>query len=395
MTKEMAVTKASFPCKEGGVGEAKFRAISKNDTTGHATMTGKERIANILQRKPVDRIGLFEHFWGDTEKKWRSEGHIAPEATLADHFGFDVQNCWANNLVADLDFEPETVEETEETRIVRDGNGALLRRHKLHDTTPEHIDFLVKDRAAWEEHIKPRLTPDPRRINFEDYSKGRAEAAAAGRFFCWSGVNVFESIHPVCGHEHMLMGMLTDPDWVKDMVSTYADLTVILMEILFEREGLPDGVWFYEDMGFKQHPFVSPDMYREIIQPAHAKTIAYAHSRGLPVIMHSCGYVEPLLPGMIEAGIDCLQVIEVKAGMDLLKLHADYGDKLSFMGGIDVRVLYTNDKAEIERELLAKIPVVKGGYGYVLHSDHSIPDQVEYESYRHFVERGLELGAYR
>jgi uroporphyrinogen decarboxylase len=110
--------------------------------------------------------------------------------------------------------------------------------------------------------------------------------------------------------------------------------------------------------------------------------------------MHSCGYVEPLVPGMIEAGVDCLQVIEVKAGMDLLRLYRDFGDRLSFMGGIDVRVLYTNNKAEIEGELAAKRPVVKGHYGYVLHSDHSIPDQVEYESYRYFVERGLQLGAY-
>ena len=65
------------------------------------------------------------------------------------------------------------------------------------------------------------------------------------------------------------------------------------------------------------------------------------------------------------------------------------------MGGIDVRVLYTNDRAQINRELTAKIPEVKRNFGYVLHSDHSIPDQVDYESYKYFVQRGLELGNYR
>jgi len=69
--------------------------------------------------------------------------------------------------------------------------------------------------------------------------------------------------------------------------------------------------------------------------------------------------------------MDCLQVIEVKAGMDLLKLYRQYGDRLSFMGGIDVRVLHTNDKAQIDRELEAKIPTVMGNHGYVLHSDHA------------------------
>jgi uroporphyrinogen decarboxylase len=358
------------------------------------TMTSVERIGNILRRKPVDRIGVFEHFWGDTHKKWSSEGHIRPDESLEDHFGFDLQLCWPFNLVGRLDYQPETIEETEETILQRDGNGAVLRRHKLHDTTPEHVDFLVKDRGGWEEHIKPYLTPDRARINFEAYRNARKSASEKQRFFCWSGVNVFECMHPVCGHQQMLMGTLTDPEWVKDMVQTYARLTVDLLDILFAEEGLPDGAWFYEDMGLKGRPFISLDMYRELVQPGHRLTIQACKDKGLPVIMHSCGFVEPLVPGMMEAGIDCLQVIEVKAGMDLLRLHRSYGDRLSFMGGIDVRKLYTNDKRVVEEELRGKIPIVMKNFGYVLHSDHSIPDQVEYETYRYFVDRALKLGTY-
>ncbi|MFW5884223.1 MAG: uroporphyrinogen decarboxylase family protein [bacterium] len=357
-------------------------------------MTSHERISRILARQPVDRIGLFEHFWGDTRKKWADEGHLAGDESPHDHFGYDLELCWAFDCTADLDYEPEVLEETDETILTRDGNGAVLRRHKLHDATPEHVDFAVKERGAWEELVKPKLTPERRRINFEAYRDTREAAAKADRFFCWSGVNVFEQMHPVCGHEHMLVGMALDPDWVRDMASTYADLTIGLQEILFEEEGYPDGIWFYEDMGFKQRPFMSPQMYREIIQPYHARTIEFAKAHDLPVIMHSCGYVDPLVPGMMEAGIDCLQVIEVKAGMDLVDLHRRFGDRLSFMGGIDVRTLYTNDRADVDRELESKIPLVKDGFGYVLHSDHSIPDTVEYDTYRYFVERGLELGSY-
>ncbi len=357
-------------------------------------MTSIERIGNILRRRPVDRIGVFEHFWGDTHKKWSSEGHLPEGVSLEDHFGFDLQLCWPFNLVGKLDYQAETIEETEETILQRDGNGAVLRRHKLHDSTPEHVDFLVKDRAGWDEHVKPFLTPDRKRINFEAYRDAKKLAAEKQRFFCWSGVGVFECMHPVCGHQEMLMAMLTDPEWVKDMVDTYAQLSADLMEILFAEEGWPDGIWFYEDLGLKARPFISLDMYREFIQAGHRKQIAICAAKGLPVIMHSCGFVEPLVPGMIESGVDCLQVIEVKAGMDLLRLHADYGDRLSFIGGMDVRVLYTNNRAIIERELVGKIPEVKRHYGYVLHSDHSIPDQVEYDSYRYFVERGLELGTY-
>jgi uroporphyrinogen decarboxylase len=358
------------------------------------TLTGHERIANILQRKPVDRIGVFEHFWDDTQHAWEKQGVIQPGEILEDHFGYDLQIFWPFNFMADLDFKLQVVEETEETILARDGNGALLRRHKLHDSTPEHVDYLVKDRRGWEEHIKPLLTADRRRINFEGYRKAKRQAADAQRFFCWSGINVFEQMHPMCGHQYMLIGMAEDPEWVKDMVDTYSRVTLELQEILFAEEGYPDGIWYYEDMGFKQHPFMSPRMYRQIIQPGHKRTIEWAHAHKLPVIMHSCGYVAPLVPGMIESGIDCLQVIEVKAGMDLLQLYADYGDRLSFMGGIDVRVLYNNDRREIDAELEAKIPIVKGKYGYVLHSDHSIPSNVHHDTYRYFIDKGLELGRY-
>ncbi len=357
-------------------------------------LTGRERIENILRRRPVDRIGLFEHFWNDTQATWTQQGYLKPDESLSDHFGFDLELAWPFDMVADLDFVPEVLEETEETRVVRNGNYAVMRVHKLHDATPEHVDFLVKDRAGWETHIKPKLKAERRRIKFGDYRAVRERARQANRFFAWSGVNVFEIMKDVTGHQWMLIGMAEDPDWVRDMAMTYAQLNVDLQEMLFAEEGLPDGIWYYEDMGFKQRPFMSPAMYREIIEPAHKLTIDFARSKGLPVIMHSCGYVAPLLPGMLRAGIDMLQVIEVKAGMDLLKLHHEYGDRLSFMGGIDVRALYTNDRAVIDAELEAKIPTVKQGFGYVLHSDHSIPNTVYYDTYRYFIQKGLELGRY-
>ena len=122
--------------------------------------------------------------------------------------------------------------------------------------------------------------------------------------------------------------------------------------------------------------------------------IDFAHGHGMPVIMHSCGFIEPLLPHIIEAGIDCLQVIEVKAGMDPLRIHKNYGDRLSLMGGIDIRVLNTGDTRAIDAELESKIPLLKAGYGYVLHTDHSVPPSVPYETYRYFVQKGLELGQY-
>ncbi len=64
---------------------------------------------------------------------------------------------WTFNLVAKIDYQPKIIEETDETMLIIDGNGATLRRHKLHNSTPEHVDYIVKTLSEWEEY-KPLLT---------------------------------------------------------------------------------------------------------------------------------------------------------------------------------------------------------------------------------------------
>jgi uroporphyrinogen decarboxylase len=146
-------------------------------------------------------------------------------------------------------------------------------------------------------------------------------------------------------------------------------------------------IWFYEDMGYKR-PVLLPGCIEIISSRPHDPVGAQPRSAVSPPVGSSttCARHARSRRGS--------QVIEVKAGMDLLRLYRDYGDRLSFMGGIDVRVLYNNDRAEIDAELEAKIPTVMGKYGYILHSDHSIPSNVDHDIYRYFIEKGLELGTY-
>lgn len=359
-------------------------------------MTSFERVTNTLDRKLVDTIAVYLTPWPETIQAWSEQGHLPRVMELYEarnHLGGDLIDDGWLKTVANLDFEPVILEEDEETVLKRDGNGAILRTHKYRSRTPEHVDFTVKDRAGWEEHIKPFiLQTDSRRLNAEMYQKSKQLAAENERFYCWSSAAPFELMHPVCGHEYMLMGMALDPDWVKEMVMTYTDFVIRHMEMLFGQYGKPDGVFFYEDMGFKFKPFMSPQMYKEIMQPGHKRLFDYSHSIGCKVIVHSCGFVEPLLPGLIEAGIDCLQAMEAKAGMNLPKLFEMYGDQIAFFGGIDTRVLISNDRAEIDRELNEKMrPVIKGGGSYILHSDHSEPQQVQYETMQYFFKKGRQI----
>lgn len=369
-------------------------------------LTSKERIARILQHRPVDRIGLFEVFWKETAEKWSTEGHFPRADDVSDHFGLDLRRAngeitpasWKLvNLVADADAGEVLIEESDTARLVRDGNGASLRWIKGRSGAPEHVDFLVKDRQGWEEHIRPRLLDAgayERRIDFARYRERRHECARNELFLTAGVVGAFDLMTPMCGHEHLLSGMAADSAWVRDMADAYAKVTIDLLEILFDREGEADGLWVWDDLGFKHRPFMSPAMYREILFPAHKRLFDFAHGRRLPVVLHCDGFIEALVPHLIEAGIDCLQPLEVKAGIDLPKLKKRFGERIALIGGMDARTLVTNDRALVESELRCKLPEAMAGSGYILQVDHSVPDQVHYETYRHFVNKGLEIGTY-
>jgi uroporphyrinogen decarboxylase len=369
-------------------------------------LTSKERFDRILKHQPVDRVGLFEVYWKETVQNWVAQGYFARPEMVSDHFGLDVRRTGGEitpgdykiiNLVANVDSADQIVEETETVKLIRDGNGALLRWNKNASGAPEHVDFTVKDRRGWEEHIRPALLDErtyERRINFSHYRDLRAKCARDSRFMSCGIVGPFDQMSPMCGHEHLLMGMALDGEWVRQMADLYATVGVHLLEILFEREGLPDGLWVWDDLGFKNRPFMSPRMYRELLYPAHKKLFDFAHSHQLPVILHCDGYVEALIPSLIEAGINCLQPLEAKAGMDLVKLKKRFGDQIALIGGMDERVLETNDCRAVEAELLSKLPLAMAGSGYVLQVDHSVSPLVDYTTYKYFVERGLEIGTY-
>ncbi len=140
--------------------------------------------------------------------------------------------------------------------------------------------------------------------------------------------------------------------------------------------------------------FFSPDMYCELLMPAHKLICDFFKSKGLFMILHSCGYNMEFIPLYIEAGFDCIQPLEVKAGNDMLKLKKLYGDRLSFMGGIDVRAMSSTNPDDIVREISTKIPFMKKGGGYIYHSDHSVPDDVSFKQYCRVMELVNEYGKY-
>ena len=155
-----------------------------------------------------------------------------------------------------------------------------------------------------------------------------------------------------------------------------------------------DGAFIGCDLGYRNGLLFSPRHYNEQLRPTFRRLVDFFHGEGLAVLMHSCGNVKELIPYFIEDGLDCLQPLEVKAGMDLLELKKKYGKDIAFMGGIDVRCMADPDSEVIEREIRSKIPEAKKGGGYMYHSDHSVPNNVSLAQYRRVIELVHKYGRY-
>ena len=155
-----------------------------------------------------------------------------------------------------------------------------------------------------------------------------------------------------------------------------------------------DGVFLFDDMGYRNGTLFSPADYRELLFPAHKRACDFFKSKNFPIILHSCGCVQAFIPDLIEAGFTCLQPLEVKAGMDVIELKKDFGHQLAFMGGIDVRKMAHPDPSVIEEEIRTKVSIAKVGGGYIYHSDHSVPDNVSFQQYCRVIELVQQYGKY-
>lgn len=353
--------------------------------------SSREVIDNLLRRRGAERVGLTDSVWDDTLRKWVAQGMPAAEngnaVEPAEHFGFDMIGCggW-------FDWHPkrnceEILEETDQWKIVRNGSGAALKWWKNKSGTPEHIDFIMTSREVWQKEYRQLLVEfDRDRVDVEDAAKQLAKRKEQGFWTHYGSQFIWENMRGAMGDFTLYTSLLTDPAWVRDYCRVYTDLWKNIFALLFEQAGRPDGIWIYEDLGYKDRLFCSPKTLEELIFPYYAELVEFFHSYDLPVVFHTCGYTEPALDLIVSAGFDALHPMEVKAGNDPLRIADNYGDKLALLGGLDVRVLESGNRDLIRREVTRLVEGMKRrGTSYVYCSDHSISTNVDYQDFLYAI----------
>ncbi|HPT93783.1 MAG TPA: uroporphyrinogen decarboxylase family protein [Limnochordia bacterium] len=187
--------------------------------------------------------------------------------------------------------------------------------------------------------------PDPAKHIDPDRCRRAVEAAPPGHPIMgvlWSAH--FQDACSAFGMETALVKMLIEPEMFRAVIDRITQFYLEANEIFYSAtKGKLDAILIGNDFGSQQGLMVSPDAIREFVMPGTRKFIEQAKSYGLKVIYHSCGSIYPVIPDLIAAGVDVIHPIQALAkDMEPERLKRDFGDKVSFCGGVDAQWLLIN-----------------------------------------------------
>jgi uroporphyrinogen-III decarboxylase len=226
--------------------------------------------------------------------------------------------------------------------------------------------------SFWDEHGKPsELLND--KVNYspqiwDEYVESLSP-------YLYPMANLFMPMHENI-FEGMTVGraqyyMRKKPSFIHDVMKEYTKAILEMIKRLAEA-GV-DVAFYYDDLGMKGRTIFSIRDLQEFIIPYYKQMYQGCKKHGMFIVQHSCGYIDEILPYMVEAGLSCIQALEPAAGVNLGHLKDTLGDKVSFMGGLDSsRVLSFGTAKEIENEVKRGIMAAGQGGGYFVGPSHNI-----------------------
>jgi len=383
-------------------------------------MNSRERVINAIERKPIDRIPKYDSFWDTTISEFQKQGMpVLPPMPMidadgilkpcgnpvGDYFGFDIDVMY---LDTSMRLPAKIIEEDEERYIVQDRYGWIGKKYKDRSSSIHFLDYITKTRQDWD-RLKNDMIMDPADtaridslsnfLHFAPYPSWKGAAAIYNAFRNRNKYIMFACYGPYeCtwrhhGFESTLIDLIEESEWMEEMFDHVTNLIISIIKHSISIGVKPDGLYMIEDLGEMRTTLFSPGVFKSLLLPQYKKIAKFLHENSIHLIQHSCGKVDSFIPSLIEAGLDVLQAIQVNTGQDIVKLKKLYGKQLTFFGNIGVNA-FEAGKIAIKDELCRKIPVAKEGYGYIYHSDHSIPPDVKFETYQYCMDLLNKLGAY-
>lgn len=198
---------------------------------------------------------------------------------------------------------------------------------------------------------------------------------------------LFEMHQRVRGMTNSMIDPMLCPVNSDKLIGKLADLKIEFWDAALDEIGdVVDIVGEGDDYGTQDSQLISPDQFREYYKPHFIRVIKFIKEKApnLKLIFHSCGNVRPIIPDLIEMGVDILNPVHINAtGMEPAQLKKDFGKSIVFWGGgIDTqRVLPQGTKEEINDHVKANIDALAPGGGFVFSTVHNVQADVSAENF--------------
>lgn len=351
-------------------------------------MTDRERFNRQMHYQSVDRCFNMEFgYWNENFQLWDIfvENQIHNNAEADIFFNFDRLGNLGGCVWMHPAFEMKVVKETATTRTIIDPNGLYKEVPKDgHDTIPHYLRASIVTPEDWhrEKDIRFRRDDPARRVNVEALKKAHPpERDYALGVSCGS---MMGRIRDMLTFEGFALAIFDYPDMLEDMVETACVLVEDFLDQVLPHIDF-DYASGWEDICFKNGPICTLDFFQNVVVPRYKRIGKKLHAHGIDVWYTDCdGDVRPLLPGFLEAGINCLFPYEVNSCAHPVELLDEYGKDLRIMGGVDKMQLALGPEA-IKAYLESLVPAVERG-GYIPFCDHRCPPNVKPEYYLYYLD---------
>jgi uroporphyrinogen decarboxylase len=180
---------------------------------------------------------------------------------------------------------------------------------------------------------------------------------------------IFHNLTWICGFENTLVNLKLEPEISKALIRHVTDFWIDYTRKLLEcGKGRIDIVQNCNDFGAQNGLLIGIDTFREFFKPELKRLYDAIKEYGAKVMQHSCGAIEPIIPDLIEIGMDILNPVQVSAtDMEMEVLAEKYGNNVTFYGGIDTQhVLPEGPIDRIRLETRRAIGTLGRGGGYIL-----------------------------
>ena len=237
------------------------------------------------------------------------------------------------------------------------------------DAAASALSRFPSDKARW---VKAQYAVQPDGID-------RVNAARGGGRWLPLLCRLFD----LFGLEKTLVMLHTNPKVIEAATRQIEGFTLAFVGALLDATAeLVDVFWYGDDFAGQTGMLISPEQWRRLFKPTYHKVFDLAKSYGLNTWFHSCGTFRPVLPDLIDIGMDVWETVQVHLpGNEPEALKREYGRDIAFYGAINSqRTLPFGSEEEVRAEVRARINVLGKGGGYICGPDHSILPDVPAEN---------------